>query len=303
MKNSENTWETIIIGGSFAGLSAALALGRSRRKVLIIDHEKPCNRFTPHSHNLLTHDGKPPFEIKRIAKEELAHYPNLHFLNSAAIKVSSSESYFGIKTEDGEFHLGRKLLFATGVIDVLPNLPGFAESWGVSIFHCPYCHGYEVKEQNLGIMANGDIGFEAVRLLSQWSKQLTLFTNGPSLLKEEQTAKLKAKGIPVIETEIREFVQNNGYVKKVVFLDGTFVTPQAVMARVPFVQHSHLPAELGVVLNEMGHIQVDGFQRTNLKGVYAAGDNTTMFRSLSTAIAQGGLAGAMINKELLEEDF
>ncbi|TGN09713.1 NAD(P)/FAD-dependent oxidoreductase [Leptospira ilyithenensis] len=303
MKNLEKTWDVIIIGGSFSGLAAALALGRSIRNVLVIDDGKPCNRQTPHAHNLLTHDGKPPFEIKLLAKSELSHYPTVQFLDSKAIKVSRSNSNFELKTENGENHFARKLLFATGVTDVMPDIPGFKESWGISVFHCPYCHGYEVRDQKLGVFANGDIGYESIKLISQWSKNLTFFTNGQSSLSKEQNWKLNEKKIKIIETEISSIENNNGYLTKILLKDGKIEPLDALMARVPFVQHSHLPLDLGVELDEIGYIKVDGFNKTNLKGVYAAGDNTTMLRSLAAAIASGTLSGAMINKELIGDDF
>ncbi|WP_109022140.1 NAD(P)/FAD-dependent oxidoreductase [Leptospira kobayashii] len=303
MKNSEKTWDVIIVGGSFAGLAAALALGRAIRNVLVIDDSKPCNANTPHAHNLLTHDGKPPFEIKRLAKAELSNYSTVQFLDSKAIKISQSNPHFEVKVESGEIHFAKKIIFATGVTDVMPNIPGFKESWGISVFHCPYCHGYEVRDQKLGVFANGDIGYESVKLISQWSKNLTLFTNGPSSLSKEQTLKLKEKEIKIIETEISSIENNNGYLTEILLKDGKAEPLNALMARVPFVQHSHLPLDLGVELDEMGYIKVDGFNKTNLKGVYATGDSTTMLRSLAAAIASGTLSGAMINKELIGDDF
>ncbi|WP_411824571.1 NAD(P)/FAD-dependent oxidoreductase [Leptospira sp. 'Mane'] len=303
MKNSEKVYDVIIIGGSFAGLSAGLALGRSIRNVLVIDDGKPCNRQTPNAHNLLTHDGKPPFEIKRLAKSELSNYPTIQFLESKAIKVVNSNSIFEIKTENGDAHFSKKLLFATGVTDVMPDTPGFKESWGISIFHCPYCHGYEVRNQKIGVFANGEIGYESVKLISQWSQSLTLFTNGKSTISPEQTKKLNEKNIKIIESEVSEIIHNKGYLTGISLKDGTTEILNAMFARVPFIQHSHLPLELGVEFNDMGYIKVDGFNKTNLRGIYAAGDNTTMLRSLSFAIGSGGVAGAMINKELIEENF
>src|SRR5690606_19368783 len=146
----------IIIGGSYAGLSAAMALGRSLRKVLIIDAGKPCNRQTPHSHNFITQDGKTPAEISSIARAQVAQYETVTFLSGFAVEGKKTNSGFEIKTEKGEIFESKKLILATGVKDIMSEIPGFAECWGISVIHCPYCHGYEVRNEKTGILANGD---------------------------------------------------------------------------------------------------------------------------------------------------
>lgn len=296
-------FDAIIVGGSYAGLSAAMALGRSLRSVLVIDSGTPCNRQTPYSHNMITHDGEPPAVIAAKAKQQVLRYPTITFLDGKAIAATKQRHGFTIRTEANEHYTATKLLFATGMTDVLPPIPGFAECWGISILHCPYCHGYEVRGKKTGVMANGDMGFEVAKLISNWTTELTLFTNSPSTLTTDQTQKLQQHGIAVVETNIEAATHNEGKLTALIGADGSSYPLVALYARPASRQHCQLPQELGCVLTEAGFIQVDEFQKTTVPGVYAAGDNTTMFRSVSMAIATGNKAGALINKELIDEAF
>lgn len=298
-----NTYDVIIIGGSYSGFSAAMALGRSLRKVLIIDSGKPCNHQTPYSHNFITHDGKKPSDINAKAKKQVLKYPTITFLEAKATKALKTEKGFVIETEKGETFTSRKLLFTTGLKDIFPEINGFAECWGISILHCPYCHGYEVKNEKTGIIANGAIGYEFTKMISNWTKDLTVFTNGKTTLTEEQTAILKKNNVAVIENEIDYILHNEGKLMSIVFKDGSKTAIKALYAKPPFEQHSLLPQELGCEITEQGLIKVDSFQKTTIAGIYAAGDNSTFGRSLALAVSSGSVAGALINKELIEEDF
>ena len=153
-------FDVIIIGGSYSGLAAAMALGRALRKVLIIDSGKPCNRQTPYSHNFLTQDGKTPKEIATLAKQQVTMYDSVEFFNSLATKVSKTENGFEVQTSSGDIFKSKKLIFATGIKDEMPSIKGFSECWGISVLHCPYCHGYEVRNETTGIFGNGEYGFE-----------------------------------------------------------------------------------------------------------------------------------------------
>lgn len=297
------TYDVIIIGGSYAGLSAAMALGRSLRKVLIIDSGKPCNSQTPHSHNFLTQDGVEPKEIAAQAKKQTLKYSTIRYISGIASQSYKEGELFRIRLETGAYFTSRKLLFATGVKDILPPINGFAECWGISVLHCPYCHGYEVSNTRIGLLGNGDLAFELTRLLSNWSKDLVLFTNGTSTLTNEQKSKIEAHRITIIEDEIKEINHKQGYIEQLVFQNGKTEKINAMFARGSFTQHCDIPFELGCELTEQGYIKIDDFQRTSISGVYAAGDNTTMFRAVSAAVAAGTKAGALINKELIDEDF
>jgi thioredoxin reductase len=299
----ETNYGVIIIGGSYAGLSAAMSLGRALKNVLIIDNGKPCNRQTPHAHNLITHDGEKPASIAEHALHQVFNYSTISLKKGTAVSAVKLAGSFKIGTEDGETFTASKLLFATGIVDVMPEIPGFAECWGISVLHCPYCHGYEVRNLPTGIFANGEIAFEFAKVISNWTKKLTLLTNGPSQLTPQQFTDLRRNNIKIEEAPLKKVKQRNGYLSQVVFNDGTSLDLKAIYAKLTFKQQSNLPAVLGCELTEAGFIKVDDMQETSVKGIFAAGDNTTMFRSLSIAIAAGNKAGAMINHQLIQEIF
>lgn len=301
---TQKQYEIIIIGGSFAGLSAALALGRSLRKVLIVDSRQPCNRQTPFSHNFLTRDGEPPLQILDKARQELKAYPTLDQLEDMVRAARPDGEGFLVETASGKQFHGRKLLFATGVKDLLPDIPGYASSWGISVLHCPYCHGYEVSNKPTGLLADGDdMAFEKAKMVAHWTKELVFLTNGNGNLTEEQRALLVRHSIAIIEKEIGEIVEEKGYISRIDFTDGSSLPLRALYARPAMAQQCTLPEMLGCALTEGGYIETDDFKRTSVPGIYAAGDNTTMFRSVATAVAAGSLAGAMINKDLIDESF
>lgn len=206
-------FDVIIIGGSYAGLATAMALGRALRSVLIIDNGKPCNRQTPYSHNFLTQDGKTPKEISILAKQQVLAYNTIAFFDGFATRGLKTNNGFEIQTESGDKFTAAKLVFATGIKDVMPGIVGFSECWGVSVLHCPYCHGYEVKNEITGILGNGEYGFEFSKLISNWTKDLTLFTNGASTLTDEQKAELEKHSIKIVEKEIKELEHINGHLK------------------------------------------------------------------------------------------
>jgi thioredoxin reductase len=294
-------FDVIIIGGSYAGLSAAMTLGRSLKQVLIVDSQEPCNKQTPHSHNFITQDGEKPSEIAAKARLQVLAYPTVKMHSGLVVDLKGVTTDFIVKTEAGETFKAKKILFATGIVDQMLPVKGFGDCWGVSILHCPYCHGYEVRNKSLAVLANGDPGFDFSLFIHNWSEKLILLTNGKSTLRPEQIAKLKSKDIAIVETEISEFIQVHGQLQSVVFADGRQIALDAIFARVGFKQHSELPAQLGCTITEQGFIQTDEFQATSIPGVYAAGDNCSPFRSVSGAAAAGTKAGAFLNKELIDE--
>ncbi|MCX2678371.1 NAD(P)/FAD-dependent oxidoreductase [Galbibacter sp. EGI 63066] len=302
MEKNEN-FEVIIVGGSYAGLSAAMTLGRSLRNVLIIDSGKPCNRQTPHSHNFLTQDGKTPKEISTIAKQQVEQYNTVSFLKDVAIKGRKIPSGFKIKTETGKVFTAKKLIFATGVKDIMHSIKGFSDCWGISVIHCPYCHGYEHKAVKTAIIANGERAFHVAPLVNNLTNDLTILTNDRMDFEESQLKKLEKHNIAVIEKEISEIEHQNGYLKKIVFKDGSKENFLAAYALIPFEQHTSIPIEIGCELTEQGHIKVDFLQQTTVDGIFACGDNSSPMRSVAYAVATGNIAGAMVNKELSDEQF
>ena len=185
----------------------------------------------------------------------------------------------------------------------MPNIKGVAACWGISVIHCPYCHGYEVRKEKTGILANGDIAFHYAQLISNWTKDLTIFTNGKSTLSQDQKDKITKNNISIIEKEINALDHNNGHVQEIVFVDNSTFQLKAIYMRPDFEQHCKIPEIIGCELTEQGLIKVDMFQKTTVEGVYACGDNASPLRSVSNAVATGNIAGAALNNGMTEEVF
>ena len=210
---------------------------------------------------------------------------------------------FDVQTEAGELFKAPKLVFATGIKDMMPPIAGFADCWGISVLHCPYCHGYEVRHQKTGILANGDAGLELSSLISNWTKDLTLYTNGQSTLTKEQEEKLHRHKIPIVETEVERLEHKNGSIENIVFKDGSKTPLKALYARLSFEQHSLLPQALGCEITDEGFIKIDASQKTTVAGVFACGDNVSRMRTVANAVSMGTATGLMLNRELIEEAF
>ncbi|HRE76297.1 MAG TPA: NAD(P)/FAD-dependent oxidoreductase [Flavobacterium sp.] len=302
MTDNKN-FDVIIIGGSYAGLSAAMALGRSLRNVLIIDSGKPCNSQTPHSHNFLTQDGKTPHEISNLAKTQLEKYETLTFYNGVATTGVKTENGFEITTSSQDKFTARKLIFATGIKDTMPDIKGFAACWGISIIHCPYCHGYEHRYQNTAIIANGQKAFHLASMVNNLSDRVTILTNGKADFNAEQLEKLHKHHIQIIESKISAIEHINGQLKHIIFSDGKKKSFAVAYGALPFTQHSDIPVSLGCALTEHGYISIDAFQKTTVPHIYVCGDNSNMMRSVANAVSSGSIAGAVANGELVNEQF
>ncbi|HEY9559186.1 MAG TPA: NAD(P)/FAD-dependent oxidoreductase, partial [Anseongella sp.] len=269
MKESKK-FDAIIIGGSYAGLSAAMSLGRSLRRVLIIDSGKPCNRQTPHSHNFITQDGVKPGDINELAKRQVLEYDTVKFMDDLAVSGYKSQNGFHVKTKSGKEFSGNKLIVATGVADVLPDIRGFSACWGISIIHCPYCHGYEFRGLKTAIMADANKVMHLAPLVNNLTDDLTVIVSNNARkddFKNEDLQKLADHHIEIIDTPVREFEHKNGQLRNVIFSDGKKIPFDGLYAAVPFKQHSEIPAELGCKLTEEGHIELDFFQTTSVAGV------------------------------------
>lgn len=296
-------YDVIIIGGSYSGMAAALGLGRALRSVLIIDDNNPCNKQTPHSHNFLTNDGRSPRQIAMLAKQNIARYKTVEFVKARATGVTKTANGFKVLVDGGESFLSRKLILATGIKDVLPNISGFAECWGISVLHCPYCHGYEVRNQITGILGNGQSAYEMATLISNWTNNLTLFTDGAAMFDASQYSKLKKNNITVVESELMHIEQQNGVIKELHLKNGERINIKALYHRPPFIQHSDIYRQLQCELSNDGYIKIDPSHKTTIPGVFACGDNTTRIRTVANAVAQGTTTAIMVNKELIEETF
>ena len=298
-----NSFDVIIVGGSYSGLAAGMSLGRAMKKVLIIDGGKPCNRQTPYSHNFITHDGDTPTEIAALANLQVSRYNTVKFFDGLAASGIKTINGFEIQVASGETFTAKKLIFATGISDIVPDIDGFAACWGISVLHCPYCHGYEVRNVQTGIIGNGEFGYDLARLISNWTNDLTLFTNGTSTLTVEQTAKFEKYRTKIVEKEVERFEHSNGHLQKIIFRDGTKSTIKAIYAPIPFKQHCIIPESLGCELSEEGYIKIDPFQETTVKGVYACGDNVTRMRTVANAVGMGTTAGMAVSKKMIFEEF
>ncbi|MFV3129549.1 NAD(P)/FAD-dependent oxidoreductase [Niveispirillum sp. KHB5.9] len=296
--------DVIIIGGSFAGLSAALPLARARRRVLLVDAGRPRNRFASHSHNFLGQDGVPPADIVALGRRQLGVYPTVAFADDLAEGVEGASDLFTIALRSGAIHTGRRLILATGVRDELPALPGLAERWGVSALHCPYCHGYEVADRPLGVLATQAGADQKALLIADWGPA-TLFTQGRFTPEPEMAAKLAARGVTVEISPIVELLGDAPDLSAVRLADGRvlpltalFVGPQTSMA-------SPLAEQLGCAFED-GHsgptLRVDAFKQTSVPGVYGAGDATMGMHSAPLAAASGTLAGVGAHRSLLGWD-
>lgn len=295
------SYEVLIIGGSYAGLSAAMALGRARRSVLVLDAQKPRNRFTPHAHNLLLHDGDAPADLAARARQQVAAYPTIALLTAEATAATKlPDGSFEVATTQGTFG-ARYLLLATGLRDQLPAIPGLAECWGKSVIHCPFCHGYEVADQPTGFLLNGELVGHQATLLRNWTHNLTAFTNGPATFSEAVRQQLATQGIALEESPITEFLHKDGQLMGLRLADGRHLPLPVLYASPtpPWHQASALPAQLGCALTEQGLLHVDAQYQTTVPGVLAAGDCCTGMHQLAGAIAAGNMAGAMLSKQLI----
>ena len=300
--DAQTEYDVVIVGGSVAGLSAALVLGRSLRRVLIVDSGKPCNQQTPHSHSFMTRDGETPAQLTTLAREQALAYPTVHYLPGRVTTLSKDDDGFNLTTDSNTPIQARKVLLATGLEDIMPPIEGFTECWGISVLHCPYCHGYEVRNQPLGVLIQSDHAVDYVGLIHHWSKKLTLFTNGAGSLSDEQKGAISRFRVPVVETPITKITHENGVMSSVELQDGSHVALTALFAPVPFRQHSDLAQQAGCTFNPAGLIDVTIVGQTSVPGLFAAGDNSSPMRQLAIASANGVAAGIGINRELLAEE-
>lgn len=296
-------FDVIIIGGSYSGLAAAMSLGRALKNTLIIDSGKPCNRQTPHSHNFLTQDGKTPHEIASSAKQQVSAYQNIKFFNGIATSGKKTREGFKITVGAGEIFQAAKLIFATGISDELPSIEGIEACWGISVLHCPYCHGYEVRNEKTGILGNGIEAYELAVLISNWTDHLTVFTNGNPTFTLQQQQNLTKHSIRIVDKQIERLNHTNGQLEQVVFTDGSTNSINVIYSRNPFSQQCQIPQTLACEPTEEGYIKVNQNQETSVKGIYACGDSTTKVRTIANAVASGTTAGMMASKQLIIEEF
>jgi len=287
-----------IIGGGPAGLNAALVLGRARKRVAVIDEGRPRNAVTHEAHGFLTRDGISPGEFRRIAREQILHYPSVSFVEDTAASIAGKDGHFQIETAQGRTYQSRKLLFAVGMKDRPLNIPGLAEAYGRSAFVCPYCDGWELRDQPLVVIHKGPELMHFAPLISGWTKHFTVCTNGPDGLTDEQREELRQHQVPLFDSPIRHISSNGGIVREVVLEDGTTVSCRGIFFKPELATGSDLPRAIGCSLTDAGTVIVDELGRTSVPGVYSAGDAATRMHQAIAAASTGAMAAAAINNEL-----
>ncbi|MCK8782258.1 NAD(P)/FAD-dependent oxidoreductase [Rhizobium sp. NTR19] len=299
---SDTIHDVIIIGGSYAGLSAALQLGRARRRVLIIDEGLRRNRFASHSHGFLTQDGNDPAVIAAEARAQVMNYPTVSWVSGRADHV---EQIRRDKTEGVSFevtvgetrHHSHRLVLALGVTDVLPDIDGLKERWGKSVFHCPYCHGYELNQGKIGVIAGSELSMHHALMLPDWGPT-TLLLNEAFQPDADQLAALSARGVTIERTPVRGIRER----ADVELADGQTLSFSGLFALAPFKIGSSIPQQLGLELEEgpLGStIKTDAMKESSMRGVFACGDAARPMASVALAVGDGNLAGAAAHRSLL----
>ncbi|CAM5791244.1 NAD(P)/FAD-dependent oxidoreductase [Brevibacillus borstelensis] len=290
--------DVAIIGGGPAGLNAALMLGRARKNVAVIDEGHPRNAVTRETHGFLTRDGISPGEFRRIAKEEISAYPAVSFVADTAVSITGSDGHFQIMTEQGKTFESRKVLFAIGMKDRPLDIPGLAEVYGKSAFVCPYCDGWELSDQPLVIINKGAELMHFAPLISGWTNRFAICTNGPDELTDAQREELKRHQVPLFDSPIQSIDSSEGIVRQVVLEDGTTIPCRGIFFKPVLVAGSELPRTIGCRITEAGSVVVDEFGKTNVPGVYSAGDAASRLYQAIAAASMGGFVAAAINNEL-----
>ncbi|MBB5877279.1 MULTISPECIES: NAD(P)/FAD-dependent oxidoreductase [Xanthomonas] len=289
--------DAIIIGGSYSGMAAALQLVRARRNVLVIDAGERRNRFASHAHGFLGQDGVPPGEIAAQARRQLEIYPTLTWREERAGSVTGRVDGFEVTTADGVSHHARRILFANGVADQLPAVPGLAERWGQSVFHCPYCHGYELHKGRIGIVGSSPLSLHQAELLTEWGA-VTLLVNGAVELTPETREKLEHRGVAIESTPI-DRIEGPA---DVVLADGRQLPFAGLFAATRTSPSNALAEGIGCALEEtpMGiQIRTDAESKTSVAGVFACGDVARVPHSVSLAVGSGAMAGAQVHRSLV----
>ncbi|MBE5201844.1 NAD(P)/FAD-dependent oxidoreductase [Pectobacterium quasiaquaticum] len=294
--------DVIIIGGSFAGLAAALQLGRARRKVTVLDTGRQRNRFAGRSHGVLGHDHKPPQDILVEARQQLARYPTIKLVNARGEGISGTIDDFCVVTDDNESLRARRLILSYGVVDQMPDILGFAEGWGTSVIPCPYCDGFEVADQHWGLVWSGPQSMNQVRLFHDWTDRLTVFSNGHDITPDIR-ADLAVRQVPLVDGRITEIARHGSHSATIRIDTGPDVAVDILFAHPRTSPSASLHDALGLatVNTPTGiALRTDERRETSMPGIYAAGDLANPgIPSVTTATWQGVMAGIFVQQSML----
>lgn len=297
-------YDVIIVGAGPAGLSAALMLGRSRRRVLVCDTGHPRNAASHAMHGFLSRDGVDPREFLKISRDQIRQYDSVGLRDVEVVDAACrSDARFDVRLAGGETLVSRKLLIATGVVDNLPDIDGFRELYGQSVFHCPYCDGWEVRDQPLAVYGRGARGLGLSLELTGWSRDLVLCTDGPSEIAPDDRARLAHAGIGLREDRVARLDGRDGVLQHVVFAGGAILPRRALFFTEGQTQQSPLARALGCRMSEKGTVQTGKYEATHLPGLYVAGDASRAVQWVVVAAAEGAEAAFAINTDLIKEDL
>ncbi|MCM3628499.1 NAD(P)/FAD-dependent oxidoreductase [Paenibacillus glycanilyticus] len=298
-------YDVAIIGGGPAGLNAALVLGRARRTVALFDNSQPRNKVTHASHGFITRDGIEPAEFRRIAYEEVLGYPTVKHWETDVTDIRRTEDGFAVVTKSGDEMLAGKIILAAGLKEELPEIEGVREHYGKSLFACPFCDGWELRDQPLVVISDMPSAFHKVKLLRNWSRDIIVCTNGTTdVLSSEQREQLAARGIPVMDTPISSLAGQDGRLEKVHFTDGTSIERSGGFIDPAQISKIDFQEALGYAVTDNGGIMTNEMGMTTAEGVFAAGDTVYVMPSqLIYAAASGSKAAMAVMAELTEENW
>jgi len=295
--SSQTDYDVIVIGGSYAGLSGALQLGRARRRILVVDAGQRRNRFASNSHGFLTRDGEPAAAIAAKGRADVAAYPSVEWHDGLALDARVDGDGFVVDLGNGAHARGRRIVLATGVRDELPAIAGLAERWGQSVFHCPYCHGYELDQGRIGVLASSPMSLHQAQMLPDWG-QVTFFTNGVCPLDSAQLADLAQRGVQVEHT----LIDRIDATATVVLQDGRRADMDGLFTFGRLHLASPIAQQLGCAIDQgpLGSlIRTDEMRQTTVPGVFAAGDAIRNAGNVANAVLDGAMAAISAHRSLL----